>query len=104
MKTMGIGAFEAKTRFSELLRHVEAGGVVRVSRRNRHVADLAGLPIESEGPPDAFIRERIRELARDYRLTAYEAAYLECAQRNGRRLMTLDRGLLGLRDRFEFIS
>lgn len=78
----------------------------RLNREELRLAesDLAGLPIDSEGPPDAFLRERIRELARDYRLTAYDAAYLECAQRNGRRLKTFDRDLLGLRDRFEFIS
>lgn len=40
MKTLEIGAFEAKTKFSELLRQVEAGCVVRVFRRNRHVANL----------------------------------------------------------------
>ncbi len=40
MKTLDVGAFDAKTRFSELLRQVEAGCVVRVFRRNRHIANL----------------------------------------------------------------
>lgn len=40
MRTVEVGAFEAKTRFSELLRQVEDGCVVRVFRRNRHVANL----------------------------------------------------------------
>jgi prevent-host-death family protein len=38
-----IGAFEAKTRFSELLREVEAGESFEVRRRNRPVARIVGV-------------------------------------------------------------
>lgn len=85
---------------------VMAGRKGRLSRSDLRLAesDLAALPIVSEPPPDAFIRERIRETAEDHALTAYDAAYVECAQRNGRRLKTFDRDLLGLRGRFKFIE
>ena len=42
MKT--IGAFEAKTRFSELLRDVEAGESFEIRRRGKAVARLEGIP------------------------------------------------------------
>jgi prevent-host-death family protein len=42
MKT--IGAFEAKTHLSELLRQVERGETFEIRRRNRPVARLVGLP------------------------------------------------------------
>ena len=41
MKT--IGAFEAKTHFSQLLREVEAGEAFEIQRRNRPVARLVGV-------------------------------------------------------------
>lgn len=85
---------------------VMAGRRGRLSRSELRLAesDLAALPIVSEPPPDAFIRERIREAAEQYALTACDAAYLECAERNDRRLKTLDRDLLGLRGQCRFIA
>ncbi len=46
MKTLEIGAFEAKTHFSQLLRKAEAGTVVTILHRGRRVAELgpAGDP------------------------------------------------------------
>ncbi len=38
-----IGAFDAKTRFSELLRQVESGAVFEIERRGRPVACLTGI-------------------------------------------------------------
>jgi predicted nucleic acid-binding protein len=78
----------------------------RLTRSELRMAesDLAALPIVAEPPPDAFLRERIREMAEEHELTAYDAAYLECAHRNGRRLKTLDRDLLRLRSEFDFIA
>jgi predicted nucleic acid-binding protein len=35
MKTIEVGAFEAKTHFSQLLDEVEGGAVVRISRRGK---------------------------------------------------------------------
>jgi len=41
-----VGAFEAKTRLSELLRMVGAGQVVRITRRGKPIADL--VPISND--------------------------------------------------------
>lgn len=40
MKTIEVGAFEAKTHFSQLLDEVEEGAVVKISRRGKPVAIL----------------------------------------------------------------
>jgi len=40
VKTIDVGAFEAKTHLSRLLDEVEAGAVVRISRRGKLVAVL----------------------------------------------------------------
>ncbi len=42
MKAIKIGAFEAKTHFSELLRAVESGKEYEIVRRGRPVARLLG--------------------------------------------------------------
>jgi prevent-host-death family protein len=61
-----VGAFEAKTRLSELLAAVEAGERVRITNRGRAVADL--VPIASDGEDRtaaiarlARLRGRLRE-------------------------------------------
>jgi prevent-host-death family protein len=40
MKTIQVGAFDAKTHLSRLLDEVESGAVVRISRRGKPVAVL----------------------------------------------------------------
>jgi antitoxin (DNA-binding transcriptional repressor) of toxin-antitoxin stability system len=40
MKTIEVGAFEAKTHLSQLLDEVEEGAVVKISRRGKPVAIL----------------------------------------------------------------
>jgi antitoxin (DNA-binding transcriptional repressor) of toxin-antitoxin stability system len=40
MKTIEVGAFEAKTHFSQLLDEVEDGAIVKISRRGKPVAVL----------------------------------------------------------------
>lgn len=40
MKTITVGAFEAKTHLSQLLDEVERGAVVKISRRGKPVAIL----------------------------------------------------------------
>ena len=52
--------------------------------------ELGRLPIDLAGLPDQIA---ILELARRHRLTFYDAAYLELAQREGLALATLDRQL-----------
>ena len=50
--TRRIGAFEAKTRLSELLEQVSRGRTFVITRRGRPVAELR--PLAAEGPKLAF--------------------------------------------------
>ena len=49
MKIIEVGAFEAKTHFSQLLREVEQGSLIHVTRR--------GKPVAVIGPETADSRE-----------------------------------------------
>jgi len=53
-----IGAFEAKTRLSELLDRVQRGHVYRITKRGRPVAELR--PVEQGARRPAFGRDRGR--------------------------------------------
>lgn len=55
-----IGAFEAKTRLSELLDHVAEGRVYRITKRGRPVAELR--PVEHTDRRPRFGRDRGRVL------------------------------------------
>ncbi len=78
-----------------------SNGLTNAQRRHRlteadsiHAVELYGeLPIQTdlELSPDAVWR--FQALARKYSLSAYDAAYLELAQRKGIGLATLDRHL-----------
>ena len=48
MKIEQIGAFEAKTRLSELLEQVRLGRVYRITRRGRIIAELR--PVVEDAP------------------------------------------------------
>ncbi|MCG8505069.1 MAG: type II toxin-antitoxin system prevent-host-death family antitoxin [Sphingomonadales bacterium] len=56
-----IGAFEAKTKLSELLRRVEEGESFRVTRHGRPVAILSPASPSPKMTPEEAVR-RIREL------------------------------------------
>jgi prevent-host-death family protein len=43
-----VGAFEAKTKFAELLDKVEAGEIVTITRRGREVARLVAIKSPEE--------------------------------------------------------
>ena len=58
MKPSTIGAFEAKTRLSELLERVSRGHVYRITRRGRPVAELR--PIAGSGRRPRFGSDRGR--------------------------------------------
>ena len=47
MSNIEIGAFEAKTHFSQLLREVEQGSVVHVTRRGKPVAIISSAVPDS---------------------------------------------------------
>lgn len=48
-----VGAFDAKTHFSELLKEVEQGGVVIITKHGRPVAKL--LPVKSRSKEDIHL-------------------------------------------------
>lgn len=58
------------------------------------LTSLAGLPIGIESPTRSQVLETVRELASQYRLTAYDAAYLELAIRQNLHIATFDRALV----------
>ena len=56
--------------------------------------DLATLPILLEQFPASAVLDKVQHLSREYGLTAYDAAYLDLAQRSGLPLATLDEDLV----------
>jgi predicted nucleic acid-binding protein len=95
-------AFDTVARVETLapsLFYYEIRNVLLVSeRRNRiteamsaaFLRDLALLPIRFQAPGDDA---KLMTLARQRKLTVYDAAYLELAKRDGLPLATLDRAL-----------
>jgi predicted nucleic acid-binding protein len=77
----------------------------RVTRQcaARLLVQLEKLPVEVEPPPGAPERRRMHELASMHKLTVYDAAYLELADRRGAKLRTLDADLLTLRSSYDWI-
>jgi len=78
-------------------------GIVVAERRKRLTA-AAGmeiikifreLDVEVDAEPAADVVERVASLAREKNLSAYDAAYLELAVRNGVALASQDKALLG---------
>jgi predicted nucleic acid-binding protein len=65
-------------------------GRVTDQQVSEFLEDLAALPIRVLPAAAAEQLRAIRSLAQQYRLTAYDAAYLELAQRAGLPLATLD--------------
>jgi len=56
-KTIAVGAFEAKTRLSELLREAERGTSVMIRRRGKVVAWLIPPPQNEAWDPDEVLTE-----------------------------------------------
>lgn len=61
--------------------------------RDATLADLAWLPIRTDGETGKYAWGTTVQLAERHRLTLYDAAYLELALRSGLPLATLDREL-----------
>ncbi len=57
-------------------------------------ADLAALPIVTDPLPDGVVRQRIRELAIEKKLTFYDAAYVELAERLRIPLLSFDKQIM----------
>lgn len=66
MESIDIGAFEAKTRLSELLEHVRRGRTYRITRRGKPIAELRPIP-PATTPTFGEDRGRI-EIAPDFDL------------------------------------
>ncbi|HMO04492.1 MAG TPA: type II toxin-antitoxin system VapC family toxin [Kiritimatiellia bacterium] len=62
------------------------------------------IPITQHTSTTPNIRTRILNLASQHRLTAYDAAYVELAERIPAQLITLDRDLLALKKLYRWIS
>ncbi|MEO0081074.1 MAG: type II toxin-antitoxin system prevent-host-death family antitoxin [candidate division WOR-3 bacterium] len=60
MSIKTIGAFEAKTRLSELLEQVCRGQVYRISKRGRPVAELRPLPQPPRRPRFGCDKDRVK--------------------------------------------
>jgi predicted nucleic acid-binding protein len=57
------------------------------------IQDLEMLRVEVDGPLAGIVFHSTQSLCRKHGLTAYDAAYLELAMRNGIALTTADRAL-----------
>ena len=84
-----------------------ANSLLTAERRNRldvsavsRIADEASrLPITVQHSPTSHTFDRILNVARDHNLTAYDAAYIDLAMREGLPLATLDDGLRAAAER-----
>lgn len=74
MNTSSVGAFDAKTRFSELLRRVEEGEEFEITRRGRVVARLAPPGGKAERESLKTTIALVREGRVEYGLRPGEAA------------------------------
>jgi len=59
----------------------------------RLLEDLEALPIRIDPPSRSLVRAGVLSLAEQFQLTAYDAAYLELAMRQGLPLATRDQAL-----------
>jgi len=71
----------------------ERRGRLTTAGTSRVYQDLSDLPIAVQHVPLESAQTSVLALARDQRLSAYDAAYLELAMREGLPLATLDDGL-----------
>ena len=81
-----------RTEFVNVLVMAEKHRRITAAKRREIIRDAESLPIsvDQTQPPLA----RLADLAAEYRLTAYDAAYLELAQRLALPLATQDRDLM----------
>ena len=75
---------------ANVITKLEAKGIVKEVESQRFVALFAGLNIESDLTTGVQALGDILQLARRFKLSAYDAAYLELSLRKGLPLSTLD--------------
>ncbi len=79
---------------SNVLLSAEKAGELDVGEVERFIAQLDNLPIFVDPLTYHYSLGRTRALAKAYKLSAYDAAYLELAVREGVALASLDKQLL----------
>jgi prevent-host-death family protein len=79
-----VGAYEAKTRFGELLREVENGETIIVTRHGFPVARLS--PMAKEADDVAAAMEEIHRFRREHRPTLGESLYASSSKRDVSRM------------------
>jgi antitoxin (DNA-binding transcriptional repressor) of toxin-antitoxin stability system len=72
MKTIEVGAFEAKTQLSKLLREVEKGVTVHITHRGRPIAVLKQEEKACRDDPIAAMK-RLRKYRRNYSIDEINA-------------------------------
>ena len=75
---------------ASVLSTAERGGRMSVEAQAAFLERLRVLPIAIEHRPATWLAQQILPLARMYKLSVYDAAYLELAIREGLPLATLD--------------
>ncbi|MDD5058240.1 MAG: type II toxin-antitoxin system VapC family toxin [Sideroxydans sp.] len=78
---------------ANVVSRAEAQGIVTEARSEAFLEMLAGIAIEVDGTSAAHALSATLNLARRYKLSAYDASYLELALRRGIALATLDTDL-----------
>jgi len=81
----------------------EVANVVVMARRRKRLSEAQGarilellsqFPLQVDAPPGPASAFRLAQLAQEHSLSAYDAAYLELAERRGLALATFDRDLI----------
>lgn len=78
---------------ANVIARAEAKGLVTEARSGAFLEMLEGVDIEVDGATFAHALSDTLQLARRYKLSAYDASYLELALRRGMPLATLDEDL-----------
>lgn len=98
-----LDLLEAATAFAPSIWPLEVGNVLLVAERRKRLSEadsvrfitlLSELPIIIEQePPERMIHE-ILALAREHKLSSYDASYLDLAMRKGLSIATIDKNLI----------
>ena len=98
-----LGLLEEATAFAPSIWPLEVGNVLLVAERGKRLSEadsirfitlLSELPIIVEQePPERMIHE-IFALAREHKLSSYDASYLDLAMRKGLSIATIDKNLI----------
>ena len=78
---------------ANVIAKAEAKALVTEARSGAFLEMLEGVDIEMDAATFAYALSDTLQLARRYKLSAYDASYLELALRSGVPLATLDEGL-----------